>query len=96
MLNFDELDKYNRIRFSWELLTVNSSKYVYSKSACCSLLSGTLSEGVDLSGIEVLETDRRTIAQARVEVESQAQKMLHTGMSNLVRPGMHFSCVYDV
>ncbi|XP_067934499.1 conserved oligomeric Golgi complex subunit 5-like isoform X2 [Watersipora subatra] len=43
----------------------------------------SLSEGVDLSGIEVLEHDRRTISQARLEVESQAQKMLYSGMANL-------------
>ncbi|KAF6031066.1 COG5 [Bugula neritina] len=42
-----------------------------------------LSEGVDLSGIEVLENDKRIISQVRVEVESQAQKMLHLGMTNL-------------
>lgn len=51
---------------------------------CKFTVSGNLSEGVDLSGIEVLENDRRAIVQARLEVESQAQKMLHTGMSNLV------------
>ncbi|XP_041349093.1 conserved oligomeric Golgi complex subunit 5-like [Gigantopelta aegis] len=37
-------------------------------------------EGVDLSGIEVIETDRRFIKQARKEVETQAQKMLEQGM----------------
>ncbi|XP_074644447.1 conserved oligomeric Golgi complex subunit 5-like [Tubulanus polymorphus] len=39
-----------------------------------------LSEGVDLSGIEILEQDRRFIRQARNEVEAQAQKMLAQGM----------------
>lgn len=47
-------------------------------------LAGTLSEGVDLSGIEVLEQDRRAISHARVEVESQAQKMLQSGIANMV------------
>ncbi|XP_071081856.1 conserved oligomeric Golgi complex subunit 5-like [Haliotis cracherodii] len=37
-------------------------------------------EGVDLSGIEVIDTDRRFIKQARKEVETQAQKMLEQGM----------------
>lgn len=40
---------------------------------------------MDLSGIEVLETDRRIIAQAKVEVHSQAEKMLNSGMSSLVK-----------
>ncbi|XP_023932212.1 conserved oligomeric Golgi complex subunit 5 [Lingula anatina] len=39
-----------------------------------------LSEGVDLSGIDVVESDRRFIKQARKEVEAQAQKMLEQGM----------------
>jgi len=39
-----------------------------------------LSSSVDLSGVEVIETDRRLIKQARKEVETQAQKMLEQGM----------------
>ena len=35
---------------------------------------------MDLSGIEVVEPDRRFIKQARKEVETQAQKMLEQGM----------------
>lgn len=37
-------------------------------------------DGVDLTGIEVIEQDRRFVKQARQEVESQAQKMLEQGM----------------
>ncbi|KAH3880912.1 hypothetical protein DPMN_004834, partial [Dreissena polymorpha] len=39
-------------------------------------------EGVDLSGIEVIEQDRRFVKQARQEVETQAQKMLEQGMES--------------
>ena len=38
-------------------------------------------EGVDLSGIEVLEQERRFIKQARKEVESQAHRMLEQGVN---------------
>ena len=41
-------------------------------------------EGVDLSGIEVIEQDRRFIRQARKEVETQAHKMLEQGMETQV------------
>ncbi|KAL3853402.1 hypothetical protein ACJMK2_016944 [Sinanodonta woodiana] len=37
-------------------------------------------EGMDLSGVDVIEQDRRFIKQARKEVETQAQKMLEQGM----------------
>ncbi|XP_064606457.1 conserved oligomeric Golgi complex subunit 5-like [Liolophura sinensis] len=37
-------------------------------------------EGSDLSGVEVIEQDRRFIKQARKEVEAHAQKMLEQGM----------------
>ncbi len=47
--------------------------------------SDYLSEGVDLSGLEVIEQDRRFIKQARKEVEVQAQKMLEQGMETQVR-----------
>ena len=48
-------------------------------------LSDYLSEGVDLSGLEVIEQDRRFIKQARKEVEVQAEKMLEQGMETQVR-----------
>lgn len=41
-------------------------------------------EGVDLSGVEVIETDRRFIKQARKDIEMQAQKMLEQGMETQV------------
>jgi hypothetical protein len=41
-------------------------------------------EGVDLSGIEVIEQDRRFITQARKDVETQAQKMLEQSMETQV------------
>jgi hypothetical protein len=37
-------------------------------------------EGIDLSGVEVIEADRRFIKQAHKDVEVQAQKMLEQGM----------------
>ena len=37
------------------------------------------------TGIDVLESDRRLIKQARKEVESQAQKMLEQGMETQVK-----------
>lgn len=42
-------------------------------------------EGVDLSGVEIIEQDRRFIKQARKDVESQAHKMLEQGMETQVR-----------
>ena len=43
-----------------------------------------LSEGVDLTGLEVIDQDRRFIKQARKEVEANAQKMLQQGMETQV------------
>uniref|UniRef100_A0A4W3HQM3 Conserved oligomeric Golgi complex subunit 5 n=1 Tax=Callorhinchus milii TaxID=7868 RepID=A0A4W3HQM3_CALMI len=39
-----------------------------------------LSQGVDLSGIEVIENDLLFIGRARLEVESQAKRLLEQGM----------------
>ncbi|XP_069765263.1 conserved oligomeric Golgi complex subunit 5 isoform X2 [Narcine bancroftii] len=39
-----------------------------------------LSQGVDLSGIEVIENDLLFIARARLEVENQAKRLLDQGM----------------
>ncbi|XP_038667266.1 conserved oligomeric Golgi complex subunit 5 isoform X2 [Scyliorhinus canicula] len=39
-----------------------------------------LSQGVDLSGIEVIENDLLFIARARLEVENQAKRLLEQGM----------------
>ena len=41
-------------------------------------------EGVDLTGVEIVEQDRRFVKQARKEVETQAQKMLEQGMETQV------------
>ena len=41
-------------------------------------------EGVDLSGVEIIEQDRRFIKQARKDVETQAHKMLEQGMETQV------------
>ena len=46
-------------------------------------------EGVDLTGVEIVEQDRRFIKQARKEVESQAQKMLELGMETQVCAGLN-------
>ena len=47
-------------------------------------VSDYVCEGVDLSGVEVIEADRRFIKQAHKDVESQAQKMLEQGMETQV------------
>lgn len=39
-----------------------------------------LSQGVDLSGIEVIENDLLVISRARLEVENQAKRLLEQGM----------------
>ncbi|XP_014832831.1 PREDICTED: conserved oligomeric Golgi complex subunit 5-like [Poecilia mexicana] len=39
-----------------------------------------LSQGVDLSGIEVIENDLLLISRARLEVENQAKRLLEQGM----------------
>jgi len=39
-----------------------------------------MSSTVDLSGIEVVDADRRFIRQARKDVELQAHKMLEQGI----------------
>lgn len=44
-----------------------------------------LSQGVDLSGIEVIENDLLLISRARLEVENQAKRLLEQGMEIQVR-----------
>lgn len=39
-----------------------------------------LSQGVDLSGIEVIENELLLISRARLEVENQARRLLEQGM----------------
>lgn len=52
----------------------------------CDLFNSSdyICEGVDLSGVEIVEQDRRFVKQARKEVETQAQKMLEQGMETQV------------
>ena len=48
------------------------------------ILLDYICEGVDLSGVEIIEQDRRFIKQARKDVETQAHKMLEQGMETQV------------
>lgn len=43
-------------------------------------VSDYLSQGVDLSGVEVIENDLLLISRARLEVENQAKRLLEQGM----------------
>lgn len=45
-----------------------------------------LSQGVDLSGIQVIENDLLLIGRARLEVENQAKRLLEQGMEIQVHP----------
>lgn len=44
-----------------------------------------LSQGVDLTGIEVIESDRLLIQRAKEEVNTQASRLLEQGITALVR-----------
>lgn len=48
-----------------------------------------LSQGVDLSGIEVIENDLLLISRARLEVENQAKRLLEQGMEIQVHTYTH-------
>ena len=48
-----------------------------------------LSQGVDLSGIEVIENDLLLISRARLEVENQAKRLLEQGMEIQVSKHTH-------
>lgn len=50
-----------------------------------SFLSDYLSQGVDLSGIDVIENDLLFISRARLEVENQAKRLLEQGMEIQVK-----------
>lgn len=52
----------------------------------CFHFSDYLSQGVDLSGIEVIENDLLLISRARLEVENQAKRLLEQGMEIQVKP----------
>lgn len=47
--------------------------------------SDYLSQGVDLSGIDVIENDLLFISRVRLEVENQAKRILEQGMEIQVR-----------
>ena len=51
-----------------------------------------MAEGIDLTGIEVIEQDRRFVKHARKEVETQAQKMLEQGMETQVNIASGLAC----
>lgn len=53
---------------------------------CVWNLPDYLSQGVDLSGIEVIENDLLLISRARLEVENQAKRLLEQGMEIQVHP----------
>ncbi len=48
-------------------------------------LADYLSQGVDLSGIDVIENDLLFISRARLEVENQAKRLLEQGMEIQVK-----------
>lgn len=50
----------------------------------CFFLIDYLSQGIDLSGIEVIENDLLFIARARLEVENQAKRLLEQGVETQV------------
>lgn len=55
--------------------------YEHMVSLCvCVCTPDYLSQGVDLSGIEVIENDLLLISRARLEVENQAKRLLEQGM----------------
>lgn len=53
------------------------------------MFSDYLSQGVDLSGIEVIENDLLLISRARLEVENQAKRLLEQGMEIQVEHPKH-------
>uniref|UniRef100_A0AAQ4PPP7 Conserved oligomeric Golgi complex subunit 5 n=1 Tax=Gasterosteus aculeatus aculeatus TaxID=481459 RepID=A0AAQ4PPP7_GASAC len=57
-----------------------------------------LSQGVDLSGIEVIENDLLLISRARLEVENQAKRLLEQGMEiqNPTQVGMALQVFYNL
>nr|CAD7269233.1 unnamed protein product [Timema shepardi] len=72
-----------------------------NKAAQCLSELAQLSENVDLSGLEVLEEDQRSIRSHRVELERQARTMLTQGLKAQNQSQLHesvfrFSVVRDV
>lgn len=60
------------------------------------MFSDYVCEGTDLSGVEVIEQDRRFVKQARKEVESQAQKMLEQGMETQVSFTINHTYIFQM
>lgn len=54
-----------------------------------------LSQGIDLSGIEVIENDLLFIARARLEVENQAKRLLEQGVETQVKYACFFISFQD-
>lgn len=77
-------------------LHLRESKYESNKlrRLCVWVLPDYLSQGVDLSGIEVIENDLLLISRARLEVENQAKRLLEQGMEIQVRPGTTHEPIY--
>lgn len=63
-------------------LHLGGPKYKSNKlhRLCVWIFADYLSQGVDLSGIEVIEHDLLLIGRARLEVENQAKRLLEQGM----------------
>lgn len=58
-----------------------------------------LSQGVDLSGIEVIENDLLLISRARLEVENQAKRLLEQGMEiqvNIENTNLALDCLRPI
>lgn len=64
----------------------NTDVSVLTPALCVWNLPDYLSQGVDLSSIEVIENDLLLISRARLEVENQAKRLLEQGMEIQVHP----------
>lgn len=69
-------------------LHLRKPKYECNKlrRLCVWILPDYLSQGVDLSSVEVIENDLLLISRARLEVENQARRLLEQGMEIQVHP----------
>ena len=65
-------------------MTINPSSININLQFLSYFVTDYICEGVDLTGVEIVEQDRRFVKQARKEVETQAQKMLEQGMETQV------------
>lgn len=69
-------------RFNVVIIIVISISLLYQLSF---VFIDYLSQGIDLSGIEVIENDLLFIARARLEVENQAKRLLEQGIETQVK-----------